>query len=67
MTVTKAHITDSIHKENGLSKEKAARVVDSLFEIVKGTLEGKAACWLWKGACERGGFSGNGVLYLLVK
>jgi len=40
MSVTKAHIVNSIHKENGLSKEKAGRVVDSLFEIVKRTLEG---------------------------
>ncbi|GEM_PF-1970354 len=39
MTITKAHIINSIHMKNGLSKDKAASVVDSLFEIVKRTLE----------------------------
>jgi len=40
MKVTKTHIIDSLHEQNGFSKEEAARVLDSLFEIVKKTLEG---------------------------
>ena len=40
MTVTKAHIVDFLYMTGGFSKEEAARVVDSLFEIVKRTLEG---------------------------
>ena len=42
MSVTKEHIIDSLYNAGGFSREEAARVVDSLFEIVKRTLEGGA-------------------------
>ena len=39
MTITKAHVTDSIHKGLGLPKNRSSAVVGSLFEIMKVTLE----------------------------
>jgi integration host factor subunit alpha len=40
MTITKTHLTNSIHSRLHLPKTKSARLVDSLLEIIKGTLEG---------------------------
>lgn len=39
MTLTKAQLIDSVRKQPGLPKNKSAQVVDSLLEIIKGTLE----------------------------
>jgi len=39
MTVTRAHLTDSIHKGLGLSKSRSSELLGSFFEIMKGTLE----------------------------
>ena len=40
MTITKSHLTDSIHKKLHTPKTKSARLVDSLLEIIKEALEG---------------------------
>jgi len=40
MTLTKAHLVDSIHKVTGRSRPKSAKLIDSIFEIMKQTLEG---------------------------
>ncbi len=39
MTLTKAHLTDSIRKGLGLPKSKSFELLTSLFEIMKETLE----------------------------
>jgi integration host factor subunit alpha len=39
MTLTKAQLTDWIHKQVDLPKTKSAVVVESLLEIIKETLE----------------------------
>jgi len=39
MTITKAQLLDSIHRQVYLPKTKSAQVVDSLLEIIKSTLE----------------------------
>ena len=39
MTLTKAHLTDSIASQLNLPKYRSARLVDSVMEIIKGTLE----------------------------
>jgi integration host factor subunit alpha len=39
MTISKAHLTDSIHKALGLSKSESYELVGSLFETMKATLE----------------------------
>ncbi len=38
MTLTKAHLTDSIHGRLGLSKVSCSALVGALFEIIKETL-----------------------------
>ena len=38
MTITKAHLTDSVHKGLGLPKSKSSQILGSLFEIMKATL-----------------------------
>ena len=38
MTLTKAHLTDSIRKGLGMPKSKSIGLVGSLFEIMKATL-----------------------------
>lgn len=38
MSLTKAHIVDRIYKEAGISRIKAAMLVDSLFKLLKDTL-----------------------------
>ena len=38
MTLTKAHLTDSIRKGLGLPKSKSSELLKSLFEIMKATL-----------------------------
>ncbi len=38
MTITKAHLTDSIRKGLGLPKSKSFELLMSLFEIMKATL-----------------------------
>jgi len=38
MTITKAHLTDSIRKGLGLPKSRPPELVKSLFEIMKSTL-----------------------------
>ena len=40
MTITKSHLIDSIHKRSQLPKAKSTRLVDSLLETIKMTLEG---------------------------
>ncbi len=39
MTLTKAQLTNSIHKQLNLPKNRSAQVIDSLLEIIKKTLE----------------------------
>jgi len=39
MTLTKAQLLDSIHKQVDLPKTKSAQVIESLLEIIKRTLE----------------------------
>ena len=39
MSLTKAQLSDSIHKLVDLPKTRSAKVVDSLLEIIKKTLE----------------------------
>ena len=39
MTITRAHLTDSIHNRLDLPKSKSATLVESVFEIMKNTLE----------------------------
>jgi integration host factor subunit alpha len=39
MTCTKARIVDSVYNQLGLPKESCAKLVESLLEIIKGTLE----------------------------
>ncbi len=39
MTLTKAQLSDSIHKQVNLPKTKSAQLVDSLLGIIKKTLE----------------------------
>ena len=39
MTITKAHLTHSVHIRLGLTKTKSAELVDSFFETIKATLE----------------------------
>ena len=38
MTLTKAHLTDSIRKGLGMPKSKSSELIKSLFEIMKATL-----------------------------
>ena len=39
MIITRAHLTDSVHNRLDLSKTKSAGLVESVFEIMKNTLE----------------------------
>jgi integration host factor subunit alpha len=39
MTVTKAHIVENLFAKNIFTKTESAQIVETLFEIVKGTLE----------------------------
>ncbi len=39
MTITKADIIDSIYNHSGFQKRDATIIVESLLEIIKGTLE----------------------------
>ena len=39
MTSTKADLIDSLYKQLGLSKARSTKVIESLLEIVKKTLE----------------------------
>ena len=39
MTITRAHLTDSVHNRLGFPKAKSAGLVESVFEIMKNTLE----------------------------
>jgi integration host factor subunit alpha len=39
MTLTKADLIDSIYNQLNISKTKSTQVVESLFEIIKKTLE----------------------------
>jgi len=39
MTLTKAHIVDAVAEQNGYTKERSFKVVESLLEIIKSTLE----------------------------
>lgn len=38
MALTKAHIVEMIAEQNGFSKNKNVEIVESLIEIIKGTL-----------------------------
>ena len=40
MTLTKAHLVDRIHDATGISRLKSVKLIDSIFEIMKKTLEG---------------------------
>lgn len=39
MTITRAHLTDSVHNRLDLPKAKCANLVESVFDIMKNTLE----------------------------
>lgn len=39
MTITKADIVERIYEKVGFSKKEAAEIVDSIFEVVKKSLE----------------------------
>ena len=39
MTLTKADIAEVVHNQAGLTKKLSASLVDSLFEVIKETLE----------------------------
>ena len=39
MTLTKAHIANTIHNRLGFSNVRSAQLVDSLLETIKGSLE----------------------------
>ena len=39
MTLTKAHIAQSIHNHCGFTNDRSAQVIESLLEIIKKTLE----------------------------
>ena len=39
MTLTKADIVDAVAEQNGYTKERSLRIVETLLEIIKSTLE----------------------------
>ncbi|MBA7642699.1 Integration host factor subunit alpha [subsurface metagenome] len=39
MSITKAHLADSIHNQLGLHKNQSVKVLESILEIIKETLE----------------------------
>jgi integration host factor subunit alpha len=39
MTLTKAHLTEAVAQENGFTQNKSIETVETLLEIIKGTLE----------------------------
>jgi integration host factor subunit alpha len=39
MTLTKAHIVDAIAEQNGYTKERSFKIVETLLEIIKSSLE----------------------------
>jgi len=39
MSITKAHLVDSIHNQLGLPKNQSIQAVESIIEIIKKTLE----------------------------
>ena len=39
MTITKSDLINSVHKNAGLPKNKSAKMIESLLEIIKKTLE----------------------------
>ena len=39
MSITKAHLADSIHNQLGLPQNQSVKVLESIIEIVKNTLE----------------------------
>jgi len=39
MTLTKAHLVDSIHNQLGLHKNQSVQTLESILEIIKNTLE----------------------------
>ena len=39
MTLTKAHIIDSVHNQVGYSRPKSTEIVETLLEIIKAALE----------------------------
>ena len=39
MSLTKAHLTDSIHNHLGLPQNQSVKVLESIIEIIKNTLE----------------------------
>jgi len=39
MTITRTHLTDSVHNQLDLSKTKSAGLVESVFDIMKNTME----------------------------
>jgi integration host factor subunit alpha len=38
MTLTKAHIVDSVHNQTGFPKNRSSEIVETLLEIIKRTL-----------------------------
>jgi integration host factor subunit alpha len=39
MTLTKAHIVEAVAKQNGYAKNQSSDMIETLLEIIKGTLE----------------------------
>ena len=39
MSITKAHLADSIHNQLGLLQNQSVKVLESIIEIIKNTLE----------------------------
>jgi len=39
MSITKAHLTDSIHNQLGLPQNQSVKALESIIEIIKNTLE----------------------------
>jgi integration host factor subunit alpha len=39
MTLTKAHIVDAVAEQNGYTKERSFKVIETLLELIKSALE----------------------------
>ena len=39
MTLTKAHIVDAVAEQNGYTKERSFKIVETVLEIIKSSLE----------------------------
>jgi hypothetical protein len=55
MSITKAHLTDSIHNQLGLPQNQSVKALESIIEIIKNTGKWRG-CHdhrIWKILCER--------------